>query len=126
MADEEKKFKSLSTRVLERIERNIKGVALGIHENLVETTPVDTGWAKNNWLPKVGGQITEPAGSPESVDTNAATSGLNEIAGWKSGKGPINITNNVPYIGRLNQGSSDQAPEGFVEKAVQKAVNKFR
>lgn len=33
----------------------------------------------------------------------------------------IIIQNNVPYIGRLNSGHSEQAPVNFVEKAVQAA-----
>jgi formaldehyde-activating enzyme involved in methanogenesis len=32
------------------------------------------------------------------------------------------VSNNVPYINRLNEGHSAQAPAGFVQQAVAKAV----
>ncbi len=46
---------------------------------------------------------------------------LAEIAGHTAGK-EIFISNNVPYIGRLNNGHSAQAPSGFVEMAVRRAA----
>ena len=53
-----------------------------------------------------------PLGTP--VDTGAARQG------WQLDLPSLEITNSVPYIGRLNQGSSTQAPAGFVENAVDK------
>ena len=35
------------------------------------------------------------------------------------------VSNGVPYIGKLDQGSSQQAPAGFVRAAVVKAVAKL-
>ena len=37
-------------------------------------------------------------------------------------RGNAFITNNVPYIVRLNDGSSKQQPRGFVQRAIRKAV----
>ena len=124
--DEKKKFEDLSVRILKRIEKKVQDVALEVHANVTEDTPVRTGWAANNWLPKVGRPRTDTVGSPEAVDRTSATTALVAITNWKSGDGPINITNNVPYIGRLNAGSSKKAPAGFVEKAVQRAIRKLR
>ena len=126
MVDEKKKFEKLSVRIIKRIERKIQDVALEVHANVTEDTPVLTGWAANNWLPNIKRPRTETVGSPDKVDTSSASTGLIKIASWKSGDGPIFITNNVPYIGRLNAGSSVKAPAGFVEKAVQRAVKKLR
>lgn len=99
-------------------------LALGVHGRLVEGTPVDTGWARSNWLPSVGVPRGEAVGEPGSLDNSAAGFGQSEVAGWKIADGPIYITNNVPYIRNLNAGSSKQAPSGFVESAVQTEVNK--
>jgi hypothetical protein len=99
-------------------------LALGIHGRLVEDTPVDTGWARSNWLPSVGTPKREVVGKPSSLNAGAADSGRSEVVDWKIADGPIYITNNVPYIQRLNTGSSKQAPAGFVESAVQTEVNK--
>lgn len=124
-----KPFEGIANTLLLRIESKIKEIVFDIHANLVdpqEGTPRDTGWAANNWVPQIKSEYAGTAGSPGKVDSSAAENGLNKVATWKSGQGPINITNNVPYIGRLNAGSSKQAPAGFVERAVQKAVNSSR
>jgi hypothetical protein len=99
-------------------------MALGIHGRLVEGTPVDTGWARSNWLPSVGTPRAETVGEPGSLNAGAADLGKLEVADWGIANGPIYITNNVPYIQRLNAGSSKQAPAGFVESAIQTEVDK--
>ena len=38
----------------------------------------------------------------------------------------VYISNNLPYIQRLNDGYSQQAPENFVESAVQVAEGRLR
>lgn len=100
------------------------GLALNIHGELVEGTPVDTGWARSNWLPSVGTPKEETVGKPGALDELAKDAGQSEVLDWEISDGPIYITNNVPYIQRLNAGSSKQAPTGFVESAVQAEVDK--
>lgn len=104
-------------------ERLARGLVLDIHGRLTETTPVDTGWARSNWLPSVATPITEPIGSKEQVNTGAAQGGLSSILGWRFIQGPAYIANNVPYITDLNNGTSPQAPAGFVEIAIQAGIN---
>lgn len=120
--------KSQVDRIMVRLENATReatiAMALNIHGGLVERTPVDTGWARSNWLPSVGSPRKETVGEPGSLNESAADSGQSEVADWKIQDGPIYITNNVPYIGRLNGGSSKQAPAGFVESTVQAEVNK--
>ena len=42
-------------RALEKVtEQVIVRLSLNVTANLVETTPVDTGWARANWLPAIG------------------------------------------------------------------------
>lgn len=96
-----------------------------IHGGLVEETPVDTGWARNNWIPAVGRPVAEPAGEPGKPEPGVATRGLAEVGTVKNIlEAPVYISNNVPYILRLNAGSSTQAPAGFVEKIIQREVEK--
>lgn len=116
-------------RGLERAgERVLKKLALDVTANLIESTPVDTGWARANWVPSIGVKIetTAPA-APEGSDVAAASArqgaGKAEIVtGYFLRRGKIHISNNVPYIIRLNEGSSQQAPAGFVQAAIRKAV----
>ena len=95
------------------------GLALDIHGNLVEATPVDTGHARINWIPTTGAPATHEVdgGGTSAPDPTAAFAAAPPGA-------PLYVTNNVPYIRKLNEGSSPQAPAGFVEKAVREAVDK--
>lgn len=91
--------------------------AADIQSDLDAQTPVDTGRARSNWLPSIG--------TPRS-DTTENLSGSTEIASnYKLGQ-KIFITNNLPYIKRLNEGHSTQAPSGYVELTVQKRVNRLK
>ena len=90
--------------------------------NLQEATPVATGWARANWLPSVGQPATDVVGAPGQPDASATESGLARVLTYKLGEGDAFIANNVPYISVLDGGSSTQAPAGFVDVAVDKAV----
>jgi len=107
-------------------DRLAKHVAQTIVDELATKTPVDTSKAISNW------QVTLDA--PATAEINAhyegkrgstySLSSAETIAlcrmmlrGKKPGQ-TIFITNNADYIGKLNEGSSMQAPAGFVQAAV--------
>lgn len=101
----------------------IQKMMLDIQADLATQTPVDTGWAANNWLTSVGVPMLTPAGSREDVDFTSASVGLEGILLWNIESGvPIYIVNNVPYINSLNAGSSRKAPARFVDKIIQTRV----
>lgn len=114
----------------------IIALALNVNANLRSNpplgTPIDTGWASANWLPSVGQPKIvdgEPVNrsegpTPGEVATRAqmAQDGQNDVLSWRLEDGPIFSTNNVPYIGALNNGHSMQSPRGFVQAAIEKAV----
>lgn len=86
-------------------------------------TPVDTGWARANWIPAIGQPVQQAAGSRENVSGAASQTGQAAVAvGYNYLNGPAHITNNVPYIVALNEGHSKQAPSGFVQRAIIKAI----
>lgn len=103
-------------------------IALDVDANLRETTPIDTGWARANWVPAIG----EPfAGNSESIKPKASDvqaqraiqqGGLAALFSYDLDDGLVFVTNNVPYIGVLNDGHSKQEPEGFVQRAITKAI----
>lgn len=112
-------------------EQIIKKVAFDIQANLVRAasqggTPVDTGWARANWLVNVGTPFLSPIGEYTGRKTTVApNTGLASIATYKLGP-KVFISNNVPYITFLNDGTSKQAPKGFVQAAIKRAVTSAR
>ena len=103
---------------------------------LTSSTPVDTGHARSGWIPTV----TSPASDvlipdpDKDVATaqararnrrNAATA-QTIFGSYRLEQGESFLTNPVPYLKYLNMGTSSQAPEMFVERAITKALNSIR
>lgn len=99
-------------------------IALDIFSRLIATTPVDTGRARAGWsVDTRHGSFVPPKDesgygydrsvvvSPHMIPKNAPV---------------IVIYNNVEYIGRLNDGHSQQAPAMFVETAVDEVMGVLR
>lgn len=125
-----RQFAGLIRIIGRRVEQNsdalTRKVALAVDAAVVMATPVDTGRARSNWQVALD-VAPEGTREPYSPGEEGSTSGPNAQAAIDQGKQvigsyttgkTIHITNNLPYIGRLNDGHSAQAPSGFVEKAV--------
>jgi len=115
----------------------IRALVLDIVANLTRApseggTPVDTGWARANWIPVLGRPSRRAAARPgDDEQTRGAAAALGAqqqsavaaiATGYRLSQGRITIANNVPYIVPLNEGSSRQAPAGFVQQNIIKAV----
>lgn len=113
---------ALQAQIAEAVADETRRVTLNIRNTLIDEpedggTPIDTGFASNNWWFNVGG----PADSPTTpTPGGAARIGADtlRIATATINGQPLHITNNANYIGILNSGSSSQAPAGFVERAI--------
>lgn len=106
-------------KVVQRGEEAVRFTGLSLITHLKNDTPVDTGRARANWhidLNVVDVRLVEPNEglSPDAVAT--------VVARYKMG-GVIYISNNLPYIRRLNDGYSQQAPAGFVDDDIIRAKN---
>lgn len=111
--------KAYQVKVLGSLEKSMRAAAFAVDRELVNTTPVDTGRAKNNWLLSLNLPDTRLL---KSSEINLGASALEAF----TFRDDILITNNLPYIRRLNDGSSVQAPAGFVDIAIQRGVNALR
>lgn len=100
------------------VDDTLRKVALVANQTLIMATPVDTGRARANWQVSIDTVITSELESTDAQGAIQRNAGV--IKGYRNGE--IIVQNNVPYIGRLNAGSSAQAPAGFVEKALQAAA----
>jgi hypothetical protein len=108
----------------ERIEENasdiVRKAALAADQAVVSGTPVDKGTARLNWQVSTGAPITNTLPEPSSKEAGrrqALDQGKTAVEKWKVGDPAIYIANNLPYIKRLNDGYSAQAPEGMVDQA---------
>lgn len=110
----------VAKKFAENVDVRVRRAALVADQVAISATPVDTGRARANWRVGIGGR---PTGfDPDATDASAALAqGSSSIETWKSGEGAIYITNNVPYIVPLDEGSSAQAPNGMSAAAVQAA-----
>lgn len=110
------------TELKEFVGVRIRKLALDCTANFIETTPVDTGWARSNWVPSIGSPHETPVGNPGGINIGAQQAGMAEIGSYQVPMGAVFISNNVPYIQVLNNGHSKQSPAGFVQMGIDKAV----
>lgn len=126
---------------MEGANRVKREVALIADRELVLETPVDTGRARSNWIVSLQAPILterepyapgEGLGRGERANAQAAIEqGARRITVAAPGQ-TIFISNNVRYIGVLNDGRppgvqwSAQAPLGFIQSAVMRAVGSVR
>ena len=113
----------------ELINRSVVNLTIEILRDLLNNTPVDTGQAISNWQVSLRGPITTQIasyapgqqGSTKSlVIANAIGEAVGILAARRSGQ-VIYLGNALPYIARLNQGWSAQAPAGFIDSAFMRA-----
>lgn len=119
--------------LMNKSERNIRGVALAIFTGVIEGTPVDTGRARSNWFltegapsskTRVNSQTTLRRGTGTKETkiplTPKETQKLNKVNEFKIGK-TWYLTNNLPYIEDLEyEGRSRQAPVGWVRRTIKR------
>lgn len=117
----------LADKLEDRVLAKRKRVARAILMELLNSTPVDTSRAVSNWRVSASGswgaEYIEAIfpGQRGSTAAASASEAMNRAeAALKVAKlrNALVIFNSVPYIRKLNEGSSAQAPAGFVEKAI--------
>lgn len=96
----------------------VSASAIELFTNVVIGTPVRDGYAKGGW--KV--TFTTPSVKVVERQDPTGSKAINEINTKIDGSGrdEFFLTNNLPYIERLEYGYSDQAPEGMVRISVAK------
>jgi len=115
-------------RVEANLNRRVRRIALAILSEVVVQTPVDTGRARSNWVVSLGHMAEEPPFPPYAPGEDGSTASANSTAAIQLGMAAMSdrepeqdifITNNLPYIGRLNEGYSPQAPANYIQNAIQ-------
>lgn len=117
-------------QVADNTDKLVRKVALAADQAIVMRTPVDTGRARANWIVNIGSAAPDVIeayapgkdGNTAAANTQAALDQAEATIKNYVGGNEIHITNNLPYIQRLNDGYSAQAPRGFVQETIQAAA----
>ena len=114
-------LQKLARRLSGNVEALVSHVVREVASDLVPATPVDTGFARGNWQATLNAPAVAPItrNDPSGTATGSTHNGGSDRTCCRN---VFYITNNAPYIGQLNAGSSPQAPAGFVKKAVDTAT----
>lgn len=105
-------------------------VAASVLETAVTATPVDTSQAKSRWQAGLG-VAPDAVYGPFFPGSHGSTAGPSSEAAINAGRvvimraqpgQTIFVGNNVPYINRLNNGYSKQAPANFVQRAASQGI----
>lgn len=126
LLDLAKRLEKLADDLPEQVSEQSKKAAIAIVTDLANKTPVDTSNALSNWQVTLDSPATSeipphfPGSGGNTQRASVAQTIANAIKVLESKKPgqKIYITNNAPYIRRLNDGYSAQQPAGFVERAA--------
>lgn len=120
----QKNMGSLATRVTRNADKLVRKVALAADQTVVMATPVDTGRARANWIAALNAASGDTVEAGDRSGAGALEQARGVVAGYDGDRdASIHITNNLPYIQPLNEGTSAQAPAGFVRRAIRAAVS---
>lgn len=121
------RFNVVASNLGENVRARVQNLIVDIGQRVVLETPIDTGKARRNWQPGINsapvGTLDAPAG-PNGGQQESILAIKAMARDWQLGQ-TFHITNNLPYISALNDGSSKQAPRLFVENAILAAVRQL-
>jgi len=123
----QRRMATLGANATRNADRTVRKVVMAVDQTVVMATPVDKGRARGNWIAALDAAVTEPTEtlSPSGAEAIAQAAG---VAAAYDGDlhAEVHITNNLPYIEPLNDGTSRQAPAGFVQRAVRAGASAVR
>lgn len=134
LLDLAKDIKRRDKAIRETASRRAVIFAEAIVVELATDTPVDTSEAISNWQVALSAPVAHDippwqpgfAGSTYTYSRNATIAAAKRQLKVKKPGEKIYISNLAAHIIALNQGSSKQAPAGFIEAAIIRARNKAK
>ena len=88
-------------------------LTLDLLQRITAKMPVDTGRARGNTIVSVGSGDANYTEETDKDGDKTIAAGNAVLATDKDPFSPIFVQNNLPYIERLENGHSEQAPSGF-------------
>ena len=117
-------FEEVATKLRKNVETAQRYAAIAIYGKIIAGNPVDTGFSRANWNLSVGSPDYTVQGVRNPKATYAAPSLLPGIE--NAGLDHIFIANGVDYVTFLEEGSSQQAPNGFIRLAVEQVESEIQ
>lgn len=102
----------------EEASKATRAVSLRVLSGVVQRTPVDTGRARGNWQVSLGQAVNGTTVDVEDQAGGATIAKGAATIGQQKGFQPVVLENNLPYINKLEDGSSKQAPNGMVSETL--------
>jgi len=118
----DKKPSDFSKKMVSNLEKATKKVVVQLVADLTFKTPVDTGRARSNWIVTAGTPtddvqtIEDKSGTPSRESADALKPKLGEV---------VYISNNLPYIGYLENGTPTSAPYAMVRRSIESTARKL-
>lgn len=120
-------FNEITNRIQQRIDTKVRAATVGVFSSVIRMTPVGNpdlwqntesapegyvgGRARGNWQCTIGSPANGDNWQSNSEGATIAT--VPQHAGAK-----VYLTNNLPYIQKLEYGHSTQAPAGMVRISI--------
>ena len=117
-------FKIQSRDVASQVFRKI---VIDLDSAVVRDTPVDTGRARGNWFPTLNSPSDETTNDKRRYTRtgNAVIGRVSETAKSAELGDTVWLTNNLPYINRLENGYSEKSTDGMVGINILRSQSKF-
>ena len=91
----------------------MRKVALELFTRVIMRTPVDTGRLRGNWQIEIGTPSGDVLDRFDPGGQQAVSDAASVVQSWR-GDTAIFLFNNLPYAMRVENGWSNQAPQGMV------------
>ena len=105
-----------SDEVKKEAARVVRAASFALEKRIKREMPVDTGRARAGW----GHWSPFAIGTRKSHKSIKSRDASSDDAIWEESQDGLSITQGttIPYVKLLNEGSSTQAPRGFIEKGA--------
>jgi hypothetical protein len=84
-----------------------------VFENIIRRTPIDSGFARNNWDTSLNAPVDSPPKQGADPAGGDAITQVTLVIGHGEAGDVFRLQNGVPYILALEHGHSQQAPAGM-------------
>lgn len=101
-------------------EKVIRGTITDLTSAIIKGTPVDTGRLRGNWMASINRASRKKTTKVDKGGDTTIAKAIEVLNRFKLGN-VFYLSNNLPYVEKIEYGGSGQAPQGMVRINVNKA-----